>query len=289
MPDMPISLWVAFAAVFGLLVGSFLNVVILRTPARMQWDWRKQAREVLELEPVDEPKPPGIALESSHCPQCKHKLAARDNVPLFGWLFLRGRCRYCGTKISAQYPFVEALTGAASALIVWHFGPTMAALAALLFTFLLIALSGIDARTQFLPDDLNYPLLWIGLGLTLIPGWQPLPIAPTSAILGALIGYLSLWSVYWLFKVLTGKEGMGHGDFKLLAALGAWMGPVSILPIVMLSSLIGALVGGGLMLFRRHDRNIPIPFGPYIAAAGWVWFLEGDKLLAAYMRMSGLT
>jgi leader peptidase (prepilin peptidase)/N-methyltransferase len=289
MPDMPISLWVAFAAVFGLLVGSFLNVVILRTPARMQWDWRKQAREVLELEPVDEPKPPGIALESSHCPQCKHKLAARDNVPLFGWLFLRGRCRYCGTKISAQYPFVEALTGVASALIVWHFGPTMAALAALLFTFLLIALSGIDARTQFLPDDLNYPLLWIGLGLTLIPGWQPLPIAPTSAILGALIGYLSLWSVYWLFKVLTGKEGMGHGDFKLLAALGAWMGPVSILPIVMLSSLIGALVGGGLMLFRRHDRNIPIPFGPYIAAAGWVWFLEGDKLLAAYMRMSGLT
>lgn len=289
MPDMPISLWVAFATVFGLLVGSFLNVVILRTPARMQWDWRKQAREVLELEPVDEPKPPGIALESSHCPQCKHKLAARDNVPLFGWLFLRGRCRYCGTKISAQYPFVEALTGVASALIVWHFGPTMAALAALLFTFLLIALSGIDARTQFLPDDLNYPLLWIGLGLTLIPGWQPLPIAPTSAILGALIGYLSLWSVYWLFKVLTGKEGMGHGDFKLLAALGAWMGPVSILPIVMLSSLIGALVGGGLMLFRRHDRNIPIPFGPYIAAAGWVWFLEGDKLLAAYMRMSGLT
>ena len=289
MPDMPLSLWVAFAAVFGLLVGSFLNVVILRTPARMQWDWRKQAREVLELEPVDEPKPPGIALESSHCPQCKHKLAARDNVPLLGWLFLRGRCRYCGTKISAQYPFVEALTGVASALIVWHFGPTTAALAALIFTFLLIALSGIDARTQFLPDDLNYPLLWIGLGLTLIPGWQPLPIAPTSAILGALIGYLSLWSVYWLFKVLTGKEGMGHGDFKLLAALGAWMGPVSILPIVMLSSLIGALVGGGLMLFRRHDRNIPIPFGPYIAAAGWVWFLEGDKLLAAYMRMSGLT
>lgn len=286
---MPIALWVAFAAVFGLLVGSFLNVVILRTPARMQWDWRRQAREVLELPEVDDPKPPGIALESSHCPSCKHKLSARDNVPLFGWLFLRGRCRYCGTKISAQYPLVEALTGLASAVIVWHFGPTVSALAALLFTFMLIALSGIDARTQLLPDDLNYPLLWIGLALTLIPSWQPLPVSPTSAILGALIGYLSLWSVYWLFKLLTGKEGMGHGDFKLLAALGAWMGPASILPVVMLSSLIGAIVGGFLIVLRRHGRDIPIPFGPYIAAAGWVWFLVGDQLLAAYMRISGLT
>jgi len=288
MPDLPLYLWIAFAAVFGLLVGSFLNVVILRTPARMQWEWRQQAREVLELEPVDEPKPPGVALESSHCPQCKHKLAAHDNIPLFGWLFLRGRCRYCGTKISAQYPAVELFTGIASALIVWHFGPTAAALAALVFTFFLIALSGIDVRTQLLPDELNYPLLWIGLGLTLIPSWQPLPVSPSSAILGALVGYLSLWSVYWLFKLVTGKEGMGHGDFKLLAALGAWMGPVAILPVVMLSSLIGAIVGGGLMLFRNHQRDVPIPFGPYIAAAGWVWFLAGDRLLAAYVRITGL-
>ncbi len=288
MPDLPLSLWIAFAAVFGLLVGSFLNVVILRTPARMQWEWRQQAREVLELEAVDEPKPPGVALESSHCPTCKHKLAAHDNIPLFGWLFLRGRCRYCGTKISAQYPAVELFTGIASALIVWHFGPTMAALAALVFTFFLIALSGIDVRTQLLPDELNYPLLWIGLGLTLIPSWNPLPVLPSSAILGALVGYLSLWSVYWLFKLLTGKEGMGHGDFKLLAALGAWMGPVAILPVVMLSSLIGAIVGGGLMLFRDHQRDVPIPFGPYIAAAGWVWFLAGDRLLAAYMSATGL-
>ena len=288
MPDLPLALWIAFAAVFGLLVGSFLNVVILRTPERMQWEWRRQAREVLELEPVDEPKPPGIALESSHCPKCKHPLAARDNIPVFGWLFLRGRCRYCGTRISAQYPLVELFTGVASALVVWHFGPTPAALAGLVFTFFLIALSGIDTRTQLLPDELNYPLLWIGLGLSLIPAWQPLPVAPSSAILAALIGYLSLWSVYWLFKLLTGKEGMGHGDFKLLAALGAWMGPVSILPIVLLSSLIGALVGGGLMIFRKHERDTPIPFGPYIAAAGWVWFLAGDRMLAAYLRFSGL-
>lgn len=288
MPDLPIALWIAFATVFGLLVGSFLNVVILRTPPRMEWEWRKQAREVLELEPVDEPKPPGIAIEASHCPKCKHRLAVHDNIPVFGWLFLRGRCRYCGTKISAQYPLVELLTGVASALVVWHFGPTPAALAGLVFTFFLIALSGIDTHTQLLPDELNYPLLWIGLGLTLIPSWQPLPIAPSTAILGALIGYLSLWSVYWLFKLLTGKEGMGHGDFKLLAALGAWMGPLAILPVVMLSSLIGALVGGGLMLFRNHHREVPIPFGPYIAAAGWVWFLAGDRLLAAYMRLTGL-
>ncbi|MDF4023914.1 A24 family peptidase [Luteibacter sp. PPL201] len=289
MPDLPLSLWITFAAIFGLLVGSFLNVVILRTPLRMQWEWRRQARDVLALPEVDEPKPPGIALEPSHCPHCKHRLAARDNLPLVGWLLLRGRCRYCGERISAQYPLVECLAGAASAIVVWRFGVGAGTLAALLCTYLLIALSGIDARTQLLPDELNYPLLWIGLGLTLIPGWQPLPVSPSSAILAALIGYLSLWSIYWLFKLLTGKEGMGHGDFKLLAALGAWMGPSALLPIVLLSSLIGAIVGGTLMALRRHDRDVPMPFGPYIAAAGWVWLLVGDRLLDGYMRFTGLS
>ena len=149
-------------------------------------------------------------------------------------------------------------------------------------------LSGIDARTQLLPDELNYPLLWIGLGLTLIPGWQPLPVSPSSAILAALIGYLSLWSVYQGFRLLTGKEGMGHGDFKLLAALGAWMGPIALLPIIMLSSLIGALVGGAMMLFFKHQRDVPIPFGPYIAAAGWVWLMGGDRLFDAYLHLTGL-
>ncbi|MDQ7997155.1 MAG: A24 family peptidase [Luteibacter sp.] len=288
MPDLPLALWIGLAGVFGLLFGSFLNVVILRVPARMQAEWRKQAREVLELDAVDEALPPGVVKESSHCPKCKHPLAARDNIPLFGWLMLRGRCRYCREPISIQYPLVELLAGLASAAVVWRFGPTPGALAGLVLTYFLIALSGIDARTQLLPDELNYPLLWIGLGLCLIPSWQPLPIAPTSAILAALLGYLSLWSVYWLFKLLTGKEGMGHGDFKLLAALGAWMGPVALLPIVMLSSLIGAIVGGALILFRRHGREVPIPFGPYLAAAGWVWFLVGDRLLALYMQVSGI-
>jgi leader peptidase (prepilin peptidase)/N-methyltransferase len=288
MPDVPLALWIGLAGVFGLLVGSFLNVVILRVPARMQAEWRRQAREVLELDTVDEPLPPGVVVESSHCPHCKHPLAVRDNIPLLGWLMLRGRCRYCREPISIQYPLVELLAGLASAAVVWRFGPTPGALAGLVLTYFLIALSGIDARTQLLPDELNYPLLWIGLALCLVPAWQPLVVAPTSAILAALLGYLSLWSVYWLFKLLTGKEGMGHGDFKLLAALGAWMGPVSLLPIVMLSSLIGALVGGALILLRRHGREVPIPFGPYIAAAGWVWLLLGDRLLAAYLGAVGL-
>jgi leader peptidase (prepilin peptidase)/N-methyltransferase len=288
MPDLPLSLWIGIAGVFGLLVGSFLNVVILRVPERMQADWRKQAREVLEIEAPEEPRPPGIVVEGSHCPKCKHALAARDNIPVLGWLMLRGRCRYCREPISAQYPLVELLTGLASVAVVWRFGPTSGALAALVMTYFLISLSGIDARTQFLPDEINYPLLWIGLSLTLIPGWQALPVSPSSAILGALIGYLSLWSVYWLFKLITGKEGMGHGDFKLLAAMGAWLGPVALLPIIMLSSLIGALVGGSLMLFRKHQREVPIPFGPYLAAAGWVWLLFGDSLLAGYMHLSGM-
>jgi leader peptidase (prepilin peptidase)/N-methyltransferase len=288
MPDVPLALWIGLAGVFGLLIGSFLNVVILRVPARMQAEWRRQAREVLELDTVDEPLPPGVVVESSHCPRCKHPLAARDNIPLLGWLLLRGRCRYCREPISFQYPLVELLAGLASAAVVWRFGPTPAALAGLVLTYFLIALSGIDARTQLLPDELNYPLLWTGLALCLVPAWQPLPVAPTAAILAALLGYLSLWSVYWLFKLMTGKEGMGHGDFKLLAALGAWMGPVSLLPIVMLSSLIGALVGGALILLRRHGREVPIPFGPYIAAAGWVWLLLGDRLLAAYLSAAGL-
>ncbi|WP_285404485.1 A24 family peptidase [Luteibacter sp. ME-Dv--P-043b] len=288
MPDMPLALWIGLAGVFGLLVGSFLNVVILRVPARMQAEWRRQAREVLELDTVDEPLPPGVVVESSHCPRCKHPLAARDNVPLLGWLLLRGRCRYCREPISIQYPLVELLAGLASAAVVWRFGPTPGAAASLVLTYFLIALSGIDARTQLLPDELNYTLLWIGLALCLVPAWQPLPVEPTSAILAALLGYLSLWSVYWLFKLLTGKEGMGHGDFKLLAALGAWMGPLSLLPIVMLSSLIGALVGGALILLRRHGREVPIPFGPYIAAAGWVWLLLGDRLLGAYLSATGL-
>jgi leader peptidase (prepilin peptidase) / N-methyltransferase len=284
MPELPFALWIALAGVLGLLVGSFLNVVILRLPARMAAAWRQEARDVLELQADATPMPPGIVREPSHCPHCKHPLSALDNIPLFGWLLLRGRCRYCQAKISIQYPLVELLSGVLSAVIVWKFGPSWAALAGLALTWTLIALSGIDFRTQLLPDQLTLPLLWLGLLLALLPMFVTAP----ASILAAAIGYLSLWSVYWVFKLLTGKEGMGHGDFKLLAALGAWMGPVALLPIILLSSLIGALVGGTLIALRKHEREIPMPFGPFIAAAGWVWFVAGPDLLQGYMQLTGL-
>jgi leader peptidase (prepilin peptidase)/N-methyltransferase len=287
MPDLSLTTWIILAGILGLLVGSFLNVVILRLPERMAAEWKREARDVLELADDDDAGaalPPGIVREPSHCPQCRHPLSALDNIPLFGWLLLRGRCRYCKTRISIQYPLVELLGGVLSAIVVWKFGPSWAALAGLAFTWALIALAGIDFRTQLLPDQITFPLLWLGLLLAL----PAMFVAPPSAILGAAIGYLSLWSVYWLFKLLTGKEGMGHGDFKLLAALGAWMGPMALLPIILLSSLIGALVGGSLIALRRHGREVPMPFGPFIAAAGWVWFMAGPQLLQAYMHLTGL-
>jgi leader peptidase (prepilin peptidase)/N-methyltransferase len=284
MPDLPLSAWIALAAVLGLLVGSFLNVVILRLPERMAAEWRREARDVLELEATDEALPPGIVRERSHCPHCKHPLSAADNIPLFGWLLLGGRCRYCKAKISIQYPLVELLSGVLSAIVVWKFGLAWPALAGLLFTWTLIALAGIDFRTQLLPDQLTLPLLWLGLLLALLPMF----VAAPAAIIGAAIGYLSLWSVYWLFKLLTGKEGMGHGDFKLLAALGAWMGPMALLPVILLSSLIGAIVGGSLIALKRHESGVPMPFGPFIAMAGWAWFVFGDTLWQAYRHFFGL-
>jgi leader peptidase (prepilin peptidase)/N-methyltransferase len=284
MPDLPFALWIILAGVLGLLVGSFLNVVILRLPERMAAGWRQEASDVLDLEDDAAPLPPGIVREPSHCPRCKHRLAASDNIPLFSWLLLRGRCRYCKAPISIQYPLVELLSAILSAIVVWKFGPTWVALAGLVFTWTLIALAGIDFRTQLLPDQLTFPLLWLGLLLSLLPMF----VAAPSAIIGAAAGYLSLWSVYWLFKLLTGKEGMGYGDFKLLAALGAWMGPVSLLPVILLSSLIGALIGGTLIALRRHQRELPMPFGPFIAAAGWVWLVAGDGLLQGYMQFTGL-
>jgi leader peptidase (prepilin peptidase) / N-methyltransferase len=284
MPDLPLIVWVLIAGALGLLIGSFLNVVILRLPVRLDAMWRREAREVLELEAASEPLPPGVVHESSHCPHCKHPLAAWDNVPVLSWLLLRGRCRYCKAPISAQYPLVELLTAILSCVIVWKFGPTWTSLAGLFLTWALVALSGIDFRTQLLPDQITLPLLWAGLLLSL----THLSISPGQAILGATIGYLSLWSVYWLFKLLTGKEGMGFGDFKLLAALGAWMGLGALLPVILLSSLVGAIVGGLLIALRKHGREVPMPFGPFIAMAGWIWFVAGDQLWHAYLSFSGI-
>ncbi|MGE4073133.1 MAG: A24 family peptidase [Lysobacterales bacterium] len=269
------SVGLVLAGALGLIVGSFLNVVILRLPPRLEHQWRGDALDMLGLEPAEpEPAPPGLVMERSHCPQCLTQIKAYDNIPLFSYLLLRGRCRSCGMRISPQYPLVEAATGVATALCVWRFGIGADALGAIALTWTLIALAGIDLRTQLLPDALTLPLLWGGLLLALIP----LFASPEQAILGAAAGYLSLWSVYWGFKLLTGKEGMGYGDFKLLAALGAWFGVVSILPIVLLSSAAGALIGGLMILLRGRDSQLPMPFGPFIAAAGFAYMMLAPQL-----------
>jgi leader peptidase (prepilin peptidase)/N-methyltransferase len=271
------------AGLLGLLVGSFLNVVILRLPPRLLHAWRQQSRELLELTEPSEPPPPGIVWEPSHCPHCHHRLRAWENIPLLSWLALRGRCSHCGTAISWQYPLVELLTALASALVVWRFGPSAQAVGGLCLTWILIALAGIDLRTQLLPDPLTLPLLWLGLLASLIPLFAD----PVTSILGAALGYLSLWAVYWLFKLVTGKEGMGYGDFKLLAALGAWLGPLALLPIVLLASVVGTLIGGSVLALRGRDRSTPIPFGPFLAGAGWLWLLFGDTLAAAWRHGFG--
>jgi len=276
---------VGCAFVFGLLIGSFLNVVILRLPARLEWRWQRDSREMLGLEEPDAASaPPGIVVKRSFCPKCAHQLGAFDNIPLISFLALRGRCRFCREPISWQYPAVELLTGLAFAACVWHFDPGWQAIAALVFTAMLVALAGIDLHTQLLPDQLTYPLLWLGLLLSTIG----LFVDPVSALIGAAVGYLSLWSVYWAFKLLTGKEGMGHGDFKLLATLGAWCGIKGVLPIVLISAVLGALIGSAWLLLRGRDRATPIPFGPYLAIAGWIQLLWGSQLIAMYLHFSGL-
>jgi len=270
---------------FGLLVGSFLNVVILRLPLRLQWTWERDSREVLGLDPpAPAERPPGIVVERSHCPKCGHKLAWWENVPLVSYLALGGKCRACKARISIQYPLVELLTGLAFAVVVWRFGLTPQALAALAFTAMLVAAAGIDWRTTLLPDDLTLSLLWLGLALTLVPVF----VAPTDAILGAIVGYGSLWLVYWGFKLLTGKEGMGYGDFKLLAAIGAWCGVSAILPVLLMSSVVGAILGSLAIMLQGRDRAVPIPFGPYLAVAGWIQLVSGVDLLAAYLQFSGM-
>lgn len=273
------------AAGLGLLLGSFLNVVILRLPRKMEWRWRRDAREVLELPDVYEPPPPGVVVEPSHCPHCKARLSWFENVPLFGWLALRGKCRHCGAPISPQYPLVELLTCLLTVACVWRFGFGWQGFGAIVLTCFLIALSGIDLRTQLLPDQLTLPLMWLGL----LGSMDNLYLPAKPALIGAALGYVSLWSVWWLFKQLTGKEGMGHGDFKLLAALGAWCGWKGILPIVLLSSLLGAVIGTAWLLAnRRRVFSTAIPFGVYLAIAGWIVFFWGDHLVDAYLRFAGL-
>ena len=269
----------AFAAgLIGLMVGSFLNVVIHRLPIMMERDWAAQCAELKnEVPPTFEPL--SLALPRSRCPQCGHQIAALENIPVISWLILRGRCKGCAAPISPRYPLIEALTGLLFALAAWHFGFTAAGLGALILIAALLALTVIDFDTQLLPDDITLPWLWVGLALNAFNVYTDLK----SAVIGAMAGYLSLWSVYWLFKIFTGKEGMGYGDFKLLAALGAWLGWQMLPLTILLSSFVGAVVGISMIVIARHGRNVPIPFGPYLAAAGVIALVWGKPLTRAYL------
>ncbi len=269
----PLCLY-ALVTLLGLMVGSFLNVVILRLPRMLQREWTRDCRAHLELPELEDEPRLTLAYPGSHCPGCEAPIRPWQNIPVLSYLLLRGRCANCGISIGWRYPFTEAITGLASLAVamVIPLGPDL--FAALILTWCLIALAGIDIDTQLLPDNITLPLLWLGLLYNLFLG----PVLLADAVIGAAAGYLLLWSVYWLFRLATGKEGMGFGDFKLLAALGAWLGWQSLPLIVLLSSVVGAVLGIAIIVLRGKDRSQPLPFGPYLAMAGWLTLLYGDPL-----------
>ncbi|WP_341643651.1 prepilin peptidase [Thauera sp. SDU_THAU2] len=274
------AVFTVLGALLGLFVGSFLNVVIHRLPRMMEREWHAQAAE-LRGEPAPAAERFNLATPRSRCPHCGHLIGAFENIPIVSYLALRGRCRHCGAGISKRYPIVEAFTAVLSAYAAWHFGFGLAALGALLFIWAMMALAFIDLDTQLLPDELTLPLLWLGLLFNLGHTFTDLP----SAVVGAMAGYLALWSVYWAFKLLTGKEGMGYGDFKLLAAIGAWLGWQALPLTILFSSLVGALIGITLIVVARRGRDIPIPFGPYLAAAGVIALFWGEALSSRYLAV----
>ena len=276
-------LFAATTLLIGLLIGSFLNVVIYRLPVMMQRDWQAQAREIL-LVPAEPTTPAfNLLLPNSSCPHCSHEIKPWENIPVISYLFLRGKCSSCKAPISMRYPLVELTCGLLSAFIAWHFGFTWQAGGMLLLTWGLLAMSLIDVDHQLLPDSLVLPLLWLGL----IANSFGLFASLEDALWGAIAGYLSLWSVYWLFKLVTGKEGMGYGDFKLLAMLGAW-GGWQVLPLtILLSSLVGAVLGTIMLRMRNAESSTPIPFGPYLAIAGWIALLWGEQITSSYLQIAG--
>ncbi len=283
------ALFTGTCLVLGLVIGSFLNVVIHRLPIILERHWRADCAALA----ADAPTLPAVPAERynlmvprSACPACRAPIAARHNIPVLSYLWLRGRCARCGARISPRYPLVEALTGLLSALVAWKFGFGWPALAALVLTWFLVALAAIDIDRQLLPDNLTLPLMWIGLVLSLLapaPGGAPVPVDPRSSLIGAAVGYLSLWGVYHLFRALTAKEGMGYGDFKLLAALGAWLGWQMLLPTVLIAAVVGALVGLVLIVARGRSSAVPIAFGPFLAAAGWLMLMFGHQLVGFYL------
>jgi len=276
-----------FATMVGLLVGSFLNVVIYRLPIMMQRGWRKDCLEYLQLDSdtgdASKEEPFNLVLPLSRCPHCQTPIKPYQNIPVISYVFLRGKCAICKHPISLRYPIIEAFTAFLSAIVAWHFGYTPQTAFALLLTWSLIALSFIDIDHQLLPDSISLPLLWLGLFLSLSGFFTD----THSSIIGAISGYLVLWTVYHLFKLATGKEGMGYGDFKLLAALGAWLGWQYLPAIILLSSLVGAIIGITMIIAVKKDRNIPIPFGPYLAAAGWIALIWGHNINQLYLTAAG--
>jgi leader peptidase (prepilin peptidase) / N-methyltransferase len=295
-----VALFVGSVFVLGLMVGSFLNVVIYRLPIMLERDWRAQAAELLSSDssattltsiPPAVPERFSLSTPRSACPTCKAPIKAWQNIPLVSWLVLRGRCASCKARISPRYPLVELATGLLSAGVAWHFGFGAPAACGLLLTWSLIALTGIDIDHQLLPDGITLPLMWAGLLAALIVGpiaGSPIPVSARDALIGAMSGYVSLWLVFHTFRLITGKEGMGYGDFKLFAALGAWLGWKLLPLVILLSAATGAVLGILMIVLRGRDRAAPIPFGPYLAAAGWIAMMYGDSLVDGYLRVSGL-
>lgn len=274
------SVFVVVTTVLGLMVGSFLNVVIHRLPKMMERTWREQCAEINgNAADAADAATYNLVVPRSACPSCGAQIAALQNVPVLSYLLLRGRCANCKSPIGLRYPLVELVTSGLSGFLAWHFGFGYAAIAAIVFAWALIALTCIDFDTQLLPDDITLPLLWVGLLVNARGIFTDL----TSAVIGATAGYLVLWLVYWLFKLVTGKEGMGYGDFKLLAAIGAWLGWQMLPLVILLSASVGSIVGIGLIILARHGRNVPIPFGPYLAIAGLITMLWGGAIMRAYL------
>lgn len=278
---LPSALVVTVSFIFGLLVGSFLNVVIYRLPLQLSASWRRDSLDFLGMAPEANATQINVAVPASHCPKCGADVKPWHNIPVISYLLLRGKCASCSTPISIQYPLIELTCALVTTFVVLHFGLNLTGLLVLLFSWSLIALTGIDFNEQLLPDNITLPLLWLGL----LANTQNTFATLNDAVIGAAAGYLVLWWIFWVFKLFTGKEGMGHGDFKLLAALGAWMGWQQLFLIVLLSSLVGAIVGIALIILMGRDKQIPIPFGPYLATAGWIALVWGDSITSQYLSL----
>ena len=273
-----LSLFSAVCTIVGLMVGSFLNVVICRLPKIMESNWKDQCAELEGKTPEKRPAF-NLIFPRSRCDSCGHAISSVENIPVLSYLFLKGKCRHCGSRIAPRTALVEAATGVMSGFAAWHFGFGMAALGALLVIWSMVALTFIDIDTQLLPDSITLPLLWAGLLFNLEGGFTSL----ASAVLGAAFGYLSLWSIYWLFKIATRKEGMGYGDFKLLAAIGAWLGAAQLPLVILLSSVVGAISGIAMIVFAKLGRSTPIPFGPYLAGGGLIALFWGREIARLYL------